>query len=151
MERIDRRTYDTVLMLQPTSPLRKPEQVTHALAKLLEGGYDAVWTVSPTDSKAHPLKQLTLKDDRLEFYDPAGRAIKARQDLEPVYHRNGVAYALTRRCLVELGSIWGERASAVVIDEPLANIDTLEDIRWAEYCLGGGRRPEDAAPVEEGP
>jgi CMP-N,N'-diacetyllegionaminic acid synthase len=152
MEKRDRRIYDVVLMLQPTSPLRKPEQVTRALTKLLECGYDAVWTVSPTDSKAHPLKQLTLRGDRLEFYDPAGRAVRARQELEPVYHRNGVAYALTRRCLVELGSIWGERASAVVIDEPLANIDTLEDIRWAEYQLGRGRRPQaEPAPGEEAP
>ena len=56
MERIDARAYDIVLMLQPTSPLRRPEHVAAALGMLVEGDWDAVWTVSESDSKAHPLK-----------------------------------------------------------------------------------------------
>jgi CMP-N-acetylneuraminic acid synthetase len=71
-EKIDNRQYDVVVMLQPTSPFRKPAHVTAAVNKLIEGGYDAVWTVSKTDSKAHPLKQLVIDNDRLDYYDPAG-------------------------------------------------------------------------------
>jgi CMP-N-acetylneuraminic acid synthetase len=102
------------------------------------GGYDAVWTVSETDSKAHPLKQLVLNGDRLDYYDPAGAAIIARQQLKPVYHRNGVAYAISRRCLTELKSIKGEKASAVVINDPLVNIDTPDDLLWANFLLQRG-------------
>lgn len=136
MERLDGRTYDIVLMLQPTSPLRRPEHVTSTVERLVCGGYDSVWTLSPTDSKAHPLKQLIMKNDTMDFYDPAGKAIKARQELEPVYHRNGVAYAITRRCIMQLKSIWGEKSSAVILDDPVANIDTEQDILWAEFQMG---------------
>lgn len=135
MEYQDGRRYDVVVMLQPTSPLRTPEHVRKTVAKLIAGGRDAVWTVSPTDLKSHPLKQLVLRGDRLEYYDPAGAGIIARQQLEPVYHRNGVAYAISRQCLTDQRSIIGTNASAVVISEPLANIDTPEDMLKAERLL----------------
>ena len=84
-----------------------------------------MWTVSPTDTKAHPLKQLTVEPGTgaLEYYDPRGREIIARQQLETLYHRNGVAYAITRACLEEKKSIRGDRCGSVVIDELLVNID----------------------------
>jgi CMP-N-acetylneuraminic acid synthetase len=134
-ESLDNRQYDIILMLQPTSPFRQPEHVTAAVTKLIEGGYDAVWTVSETDSKAHPLKQLIIREDRLDYYDPAGADIIARQQLKPMYHRNGVAYAITRDCILRQKSIKGENASFVVIDDVLVNIDTEMDFKLAEFML----------------
>lgn len=127
--------YDIVLMLQPTCPLRKATHVEETLRLLVEGDYDAVWTVSETDSKAHPLKQLVLNGKRLDLYDKAGGGIVARQQLQPLYHRNGAAYAITRQCLMEQESIMGDRCGAVVIKEPLANIDTWWDLRLAGMLL----------------
>ncbi len=104
--------------------------------KLIDGGYDAVWTVSQTDSKAHPIKQLLVDGDKLEYYDKsAGAGIIARQQLKPVYHRNGVAYAISRDCIIGQGNIKGENTSFVIIDDLLANIDTELDFTWAEFLL----------------
>jgi CMP-N-acetylneuraminic acid synthetase len=135
MEMQDRKQYDIVLMLQPTSPLRKAEHVTQAVTMLIEQDYDAVWTVSPTDSKGHPLKQLIVHEGQLDFYDPAGAAIIARQQLTPVYHRNGVAYAIRRESILEKKSSKGEKTGAVIIEEPMANIDTEMDILFAEFLM----------------
>jgi len=134
-ERIDDRQYDIVVMLQPTSPFRQPKHVTATVDKLVKGGYDAVWTVSETDSKAHPLKQLVIRDDVLDYYDPAGATIIARQQLNPVYHKNGVAYAMTRDCIIDKKSIKGDRTSFLVIDDLLVNIDTEFDFKLAEFIL----------------
>ena len=132
-ENTDSRRYDVVVMLQPTSPFRKPEHVTAVVKKLIDGGYDAVWTVSETDSKAHPLKQLSIRDDRLEYYDPAGADIIARQQLKPVYHRNGVAYAMIRGLIADNKTVKGKNTSFVVIDDLLVNIDTEFDFKLAEF------------------
>ena len=73
-EATDHRRYDIVVMLQPTSPLRTPGDVSATLRMLVDGGWDSVWTVSPTDSKAHPLKQLVVSGAGvLDYYDPRGR------------------------------------------------------------------------------
>lgn len=136
MEQIDQVTFDIIVMLQPTSPSRTADHVKRCVERLVEGDFQAVWTLSETDSKAHPLKQLvTGEDGTLGYYDARGAKIVARQQLEPVYHRNGIAYAFTRACLMDEKSIMGAPTGFVVIEEPTANIDTEQDIAWAEMLL----------------
>ena len=135
IEKIDNINYDIIVMLQPTSPFRKAEHVTQTVDKLIEGKFDSVLTVSLTDSKAHPLKQLILDGDKIKYYDDNGKKIIARQQLEPVYHRNGVAYAMTRECLITQKAIIGNNASAIVIDNYMVNIDTEIDLEIAKYIL----------------
>jgi CMP-N-acetylneuraminic acid synthetase len=143
-ERADQTCYDVVLMLQPTCPLREAAHVTATIAKLVEEGWDAVWTVSETDLKYHPLKQLVLESGgRMEYFDPRGSAITARQQLGPVYHRNGAAYAMTRECLLAQRATKGVRSTAVVLTAPLISIDTAEDMLRVEQVLAqaSARRP----------
>jgi CMP-N-acetylneuraminic acid synthetase len=138
MEAHDGTTYDIVVMLQPTSPLRRVADVSGTIRMLVDGGYDAVWSVSPTDSKAHPLKQLVIRDGAMDYYDPRGATIIARQQLEPVYHRNGVAYAITRACLLEQHTIKGARTGAYVVEGEHISIDTEWDIALVEFALSRG-------------
>jgi len=138
-EEIDGHRYDVIVMLQPTSPLRRPEHVHETVTALLNGDWDAAWTVSETDSKAHPLKQLTVYEGQLGYYDVRGAKIVARQQLEPVYHRNGIAYAITRECLLDQKKTMGQRTKAVVIDGSFISIDTELDIRFTEFLLSQGQ------------
>ena len=128
-------TFDISILLEPTSPFREPRHVEEVVKKLVDGDYNSVLTVSETDSKSHPLKQMVIKDNHVGYYDDAGKDIIARQQLTPVYHRNGVAYAIMRKCLVEQKTIIGANASAVIIDEPLVNIDTEQDLEKAQSLL----------------
>ena len=129
--------YDIVVMLQPTSPFRRADHVERSLRDLVERDLDAVWTVSETDSKAHPLKQLVMRDGLLGYWDERGATIIARQQLSPVYHRNGVAYALTRDALLkEDGTLLAPKTGAVVVDEPLVNIDGPMDLELAAFIAG---------------
>jgi CMP-N-acetylneuraminic acid synthetase len=138
VERLEGSHYDLVLMLQPTSPLRRPEHVMAVLEKLVSANWDAVWTVSPTDLKYHPLKQLTISEDgAMEYFDERGASIVARQQLAPVYHRNGAAYAVTRDCLLRQGTLKGARTAAVVVNDPMVSIDTLDDFALVEQRLHG--------------
>ena len=139
-ERLDKVHYDIVVMLQPTSPLRRTEHVQGTIDMLINGGWDAVWTVSETDSKNHPLKQLTVDEGRLDYYDKSGKQIIARQQLVPVYHRNGVAYAIKRSCLLDQQSIKGERTGALVLEGDMVSIDTYWDLELAEYIFS--KRPQ---------
>jgi CMP-N-acetylneuraminic acid synthetase len=140
MERLDEVIYDIVVMLQPTSPLRRAEHVRDTVQMLVDGQWDAVWTVCETDSKHHPLKQLTVLEGRLDYYDPAGKLIIARQQLVPVYHRNGVAYAIRRNCLLDQQSIMGERTGALVLHENMVSIDTCWDLELAEFIYSKRRQ-----------
>lgn len=142
IERLDQVIYDIVVMLQPTSPLRRTEHVLDTIKMLIKSDWDAVWTVSETDSKNHPLKQLTVTEDQLDYYDQAGKQIIARQQLVPVYHRNGVAYAIRRNCLLEQKSIKGDRTGAVVLHENMVSIDTQWDLELAEFIYSKNHKKD---------
>ena len=135
-EKIFQERFDVVTMLQPTSPARTPEQIEEVLKKLIDEDLDAVWTVSATDLKFHPLKQLSIDEHGLmDFFLEEGKSIIARQQLKPVYHRNGICYAFTRDCLLNQKHIKGNRTGAVVIEGKIPNIDTLEDLELAERVM----------------
>jgi len=140
------RRFDVILIVEPTSPLRAPEDVERATTKLVESGADSVVTVSPLTEKSHPRKVLVEEDGRLGFLVEGGNEVKARQSLTGNYYwRNGACYALTRECLMEKAVIFAENTLPEIITRPLANIDEPIDLEWAEFLLN---RQQAAGHIE---
>jgi len=134
-EKLDGIKYDIILMLQPTSPFRTVKQLLEILSLIIENNFDSVWTVSRTDLKFHPIKQLIIKDGILQYMMKEGNKLPIRQSLYPTYHVNGLAYALTRDCVLKRKSRMGKNAAPFIIKEKVINIDTLEDFEYAEQNL----------------
>lgn len=134
--RVDMR-FDTVVMLQVTSPLRTADDIYSCLDLISSSRCDSVWTVSPTELHYHPLKQLVIGDDsKLSLYDERGLDIIARQQLGPVFHRNGCCYALRRDFLMEAHSLYSSDSNrAVVSVGERVNIDGEPDVVLAERLL----------------
>jgi len=120
--------YEIIVMLQPTSPLRRLMNITDCIDKLISDDLDAVWTVSPCDLKYHPKKQLYLNNSNLELVDPSGKDIIARQQLSSTFVRNGVCYAFSRNCLLNDKTIYGKKTGAIIIENENISIDTVEDL-----------------------
>ena len=135
MEWQDKKKYDVVVMLQPTSPLRTKQHIVDSVEMLINNNYDSVWTVSETDSKCHPLKQLTIKNKALDYYDNKGKDIIARQQLEMVYHRNGIAYVLKRDVILNSKTIKGSNCGALICQSDFISIDTEKDLELTNYFL----------------
>ena len=112
-------------MFQPTSLIRTISQINNCLKILIENNADSVWTVSKTDTKFHPDKQLLIKNKNLNFFSKKGDKIKARQELSETYYKNGECYAITRKCLLEKNSIRGDKCFPLIINEKTINFDTI--------------------------
>lgn len=131
-----RRTFDVVLIIEPTSPLRRPEDVDACAKLLLDSDADSVVSVSRLDPKYHPAKLLRVNAGKLQYYDSAGAGIVARQQLDSqLCYRNGVCYALRRSFLTSRKQIIGEHTVPFVIDRPLVNIDEPLEVDLAEFLL----------------
>ena len=135
MESIKKTTFDIVVMLQPTSPLRRVEHISSVIKELEQNNYDSVLTISETDSKSHPLKQLEYQNGKVKFYDEKGSKIIARQELSSVYHRNGIAYAVRRNVLINKGTLISGNTGAVLVNENCISIDTEFDLELTQYFL----------------
>lgn len=129
-------TFDISILLEPTSPLRRPEDILTTVDTLVESGCDAAATFSRAPAHFTPHKCLTLDDDGIiGFYHAQGRQFSIRQKIPNYYYRNGICYAVKRHTLLEKEMIIEENCKAVVIERPVVNIDDLHELEYAEFLL----------------
>ena len=115
--------------------MRKAKDLKKVIQLIIDKNFDAVWTVSKTDLKYHPQKQLKINNGLISFIIKSGEKLPMRQELEPIYHVNGVAYALTRECVLRQKKRLGKKTGAYLIDGPSLSIDTNEDFKLAHDIL----------------
>ena len=124
---------DTLVLLQPTSPLRRAEHVDAAVRLLRDTGADAVVSVVEVPHRFRPGSLMALDGDRLVplAEDHATR----RQDKPAVYARNGPAVLALRGERVG-GDLYGGDCRAYVM-EPRDSIDVDDsfDLELAELLL----------------
>jgi CMP-N-acetylneuraminic acid synthetase len=129
-------SFEVILIVEPTSPLRSARDLERVAHLLVESGADSAISVSPLSAKAHPRKILVSKGGHLDFFHPGGAEVKGRQALSVDYFwRNGVCYALTRECLMVKEAIFTSHTVADVITRPIVNIDDPIELLWAEFLL----------------
>jgi CMP-N-acetylneuraminic acid synthetase len=129
------RRFDISILLEPTSPLRLPDEVTQTVTALLAGNHKAAVTVSPAPAHFTPEKCLTVSNGLVGFYHPAGASHSLRQSIPRYYFRNGICYAVKRSTLLEEGRIFCNDTAAVIIERPVVNIDEPFDIELADFLL----------------
>lgn len=129
------RRFDVSLLLEPTSPLRRPADLTATMEALFGGAYHGAATVSPTPAHYAPQKTLTVNDGRVGFLLEEGARTARRQDVPPLYHRNGLCYALHRNPFLQGAPILDDACAAVIVDRPIANIDEPFELELAEWLL----------------
>jgi CMP-N-acetylneuraminic acid synthetase len=128
--------FDTISLLEPTSPLRLAEDIAAVVEAAETAGWDAAFTVSAVPVHYHPLKQYQLDGEGAAhlMMDSASPNVN-RQSLSRTFIRNGVAYAVRSEAFLQTGSVNGTRARAIVIDRPVVSIDTDEDFAAAAALM----------------
>ena len=130
--------FDILLIVEPTSPFRTSLDVENTCRELIKNNVDSVVCVSPLDTKCHPAKALTIQNGRLNHYDQKGKDITARQQLERLYARNGICYAIIKDCLLRSNDIITNKTRAFLVERYIVNIDEPIDIKWAEFLVQSG-------------
>ncbi|MEZ4415114.1 MAG: acylneuraminate cytidylyltransferase family protein [Gemmatimonadota bacterium] len=136
METRTGRTFDIVVLLQPTSPIRRGQDIDAAVQRLrTDPEVDSVIGVCRMDD-VHPARMYRLEGEgRLVPLDPERERLN-RQDLPPVYYRNGAVYAVRRATLVEEGRVMGRAPAALEMPTAwLANVDDERDLIIADALV----------------
>lgn len=129
--------YDAVFTLQPTSPLRRPDDIDGAIRLLEQTGADSVISFVAVGDK-HPA--------RMKFIDGDGRVVnppfaelyegQLRQDLSALYLREGSVYLTRHDVLMLQNSLQGNDCRAWIVPaERACNIDEPLDLLLAELLL----------------
>jgi len=155
LEEAENYQLDAVVLLQPTSPLRKRETIIECVRKFktIEDA-DSVVTVNNIEG-FRPEWMLYLHDDgkvvpyNSPFVEDGLPIIRlvARQSFATLYKQNGVVYVTDRNLLMEKNQIIGVNAYAVINDEEEAlDIDTLIDFTVVESVMRYKRKANADKP-----
>lgn len=127
LESIDCSDVESVVLLQPTNPLRPQDLLKQAFEIYNNSNCDSLFTVSRNYQK---FGKITANK-----YHPFNYTIGQRsQDLEPLFFENGLLY-ITKADLILNGIIISENAFPFEVDHIFAkvDIDTLEDLYYADF------------------
>lgn len=126
---------DLVVLLQPTSPLRRALDVDACVA-LATPDVDSVVTVTDVPHRFTPGSLLReTSDGFLQPYGEAGGL--RRQDKPALLARNGPAVVVTRPGVLRAGRLYGDRTRGHRMDAIRSlDVDEPEDLALAEVLLG---------------
>jgi CMP-N,N'-diacetyllegionaminic acid synthase len=103
-----------VVLLEPTCPLRSPEDVRECLKLIGQGGIDSVATF--TDAELNPHRAWRVVDGKAEVFIPGAIPWLPRQKLPRAYQLNGAVYVFRADLLAqETQSILVGRVGAVLM------------------------------------
>jgi CMP-N,N'-diacetyllegionaminic acid synthase len=138
IERMAGCTFDYIIEIRATSPLKTTQDIDGCIERLMETGADSVIGVTALEDH-HPARAKWL-DERHYIHDfiPENQSGR-RQDLTPkAFIRNGTVYAFKRDAVMgEHGKLFGHEFS-VGYEMPAdrsVNIDTELDWKLAELLM----------------
>ena len=121
--------FDTIILLQPTNPLRPKNLLEDALKIMKEQNYDSLMSVSRNHQKFGKISKNKFLPFNYEFGQRS-------QDLEPLFFENGLLYITNSESILN-GEILAGNNFPLIVNHPYSqvDIDTEEDFKFAEYIL----------------
>ena len=128
---------DIVLLLEPTSPFRRAQDLEKCVQVLLEDKADSVATF--TDSHVSPNRLWRVSEDIVEPYIKGAVPWLPRQKQPKAYELTGQVYALSRKILFEnegsISTLSGRIFPVITPRETALDIDTEFDFVMAEKVM----------------
>lgn len=135
---MERRNYscDAVMILQPTSPLRRAEHIDLAVNIMVETGADTVVSVVEIPHNFTPTSLMVkLSDGRLAPFQEENHSLR-RQDKPRFYARNGPAILLSQTRVITKSRLYGVHIQPMIMEAcDSVDIDTEDDLQLAEFLL----------------
>ena len=127
--------FNFIVLLQPTSPLRKTEDIDNSFEKLFRENVTALVSVCETDNKI--LK--AFKENEKGFLEGLSNnkyPFMRRQDLPKTYMSNGAIYIVKVSDFLKNNSFYTDKTiSYVMHGDSNLDIDTKDDLKKAENCI----------------
>jgi len=132
--------YDLIILLQPTSPLRKPEDIDKAIELLFLKEAKAIVSVCEVDH--HPLWANTLPEDGcMKDFIRREAMNKNRQELPVFYRLNGAIYLAYCNYIKEQKSFFGKDTFAYIMSQERSiDIDNEIDFKLTEILMKNNNR-----------
>ena len=127
------------VLLEPTAPLRKAEQIDEAISLLMNSDADCVAAVSELPHVFHPEEVLIVENGLLQPYlpDHTMDSRQLRNEQGSAYVLNGLVYAFRIQSVLSGYGLFGRKTIPMITRwEDFLDIDTPEDLELANFKIG---------------
>ena len=127
--------FDTLTVLQPTSPLRTAEDIRRAFRLFEEKGANMISSVCEMEHS--PLWSNTLPEDlSMKDFEDESLAFLPRQELPVYYRENGAVYVIKTSHLFQAKNIYKDGCYAYIMERSHSvDIDEELDFYMAEFMI----------------
>lgn len=134
----EKKKYDFILVLQPTSPLRNGKHIDEAVESLMESQEKFNCLISVTELE-HPVywnRTVNMNKELKNFIEYDKNVNYRRQDFKKIYRLNGAIYLIQIDTLIKYRNFETKNTMAYIMDRKCSiDIDSIDDIELAEYYL----------------
>ena len=122
---------NTIVILQPTSPLRTAQHIDDAIDIFLNHEVDSLVSVVEVPHNVNPYSVMTLElGGTVKPFLPLAERENLRQKKPKFYARNGAAiYICTYHCLMKKNSIYGEKILPYLMKKE-DSFDIDDELDW---------------------
>lgn len=129
------KSFDTITLLQPTSPLRTGQDIINGFRLLEEKNANVI--IGVCEEEHSPLWSNTIPEDlNMKMFIRKEILHKRRQDLPCYYRINGALYIIKTSMLERIENLYEENCFAYIMDKRSSiDIDDAYDFKIAEYTI----------------
>ena len=129
--------FETVMDLDPTSPLRQVEDITKALTMFTEDPRAQI-LITGSPSRKNPYFNMVERDANgvARLCKPPQTALNGRQQCPQVFDMNASIYLWRRGVLAHSHTLWGDHTLLYEMPEDRSvDIDTSLDLAFVEFLM----------------
>lgn len=137
IENIDDK-FDYLMLLQPTSPFRTVADIDKVVEQSIDSNIELM--VSVAKVKKHPSYLYKIENNKLIPYIETNKQLR-RQDMPQTYEHNGAIYFSTIDFIKKNKTYNSKDAVGYeMFGSANLDIDTVEDLEYAEYLINKGNK-----------
>jgi CMP-N-acetylneuraminic acid synthetase len=127
---------DAIVLLQPTSPLRRARHIVEAVTLFRESGAETVVSIMRVPHRFVPSSLMREEGGHLVPFAGEDIGPTQRQAKAVLFARNGPAVLVMRSDVIESGRLYGDPTIGYEMDEISSlDVDTSDDLRLVDLLM----------------
>ena len=134
IEKIYKKRYDYLILLQPTAPNRTKNEIDTCIRKIINKKAESLISLSPLN-EPHPFKLKKISKGFAYNFLKNAKNNQPRQSLPKLFKPSGNIYIFSRKIIIKKNLNIRNQAFHLISEKNFLNIDTPDDLCLAKLKL----------------
>ena len=139
MEKIKKKKYQYIVLIQPSAPNRKKNEIDDAIKKIIKKKSELLISLTEVD-EPHPYKLKKITKGKVKNFLANNKSNHPRQILPKVYKPSGNIYIFKRKLILKKNLNSKKQTFQLVKKEDFINLDNHDDLVLAKFKMKNDKK-----------